>query len=143
MGSQAASGERGMVEDLAEKSREEISPRQSGDRQGIQMESGQRRGRGSLGSLGGEKFLTKGRAPDQWTTNRTQQPNANKRVPSGSESDDSKRIFRGPYALITAWLQVRVLPGPPQTPVYWAFYGCLRPYCLCSAARIGPRPRGA
>ena len=52
--------------------------------------------------------------PNQSITNATAQPNANKRPQSSSDSSIFSGFFCLPFPLITVWLQVRVLPGPPR-----------------------------
>jgi hypothetical protein len=51
--------------------------------------------------------------PDQWMTNETPQPNANIRRQSCKGITVFVDFSGEGSALITAWLEVRVLPGPP------------------------------
>src|ERR1700722_2984623 len=49
-------------------------------------------------------------------TNETTQPNENKRRRTRAEMPIFAEFFGAVTALITAWLEVRVLPGPPDKP---------------------------
>jgi len=48
--------------------------------------------------------------------NETPEPNANKRHWSSPDSSVFSRFSRTRGSLITVWLEVRVLPGPPRSP---------------------------
>ncbi|MGY3079695.1 hypothetical protein ACVWZZ_006103 [Bradyrhizobium sp. LM6.10] len=67
-----------------------------------------------------DEFIWKGvgatQTANQSITNTTAQPNANKRPYSSSNSSVFSASSGFPFPLITVWLQVRVLPGPPMKP---------------------------
>jgi hypothetical protein len=61
-------------------------------------------------------------------TNRTPQPNVNERAWTSAKTTIMSGLSGEPYALITAWLQVRVLPGPPLFSMGYERFGWqLRP----------------
>jgi len=58
--------------------------------------------------------LSKAPGANQSITNITAQPNVNKRARTSRYSSMFSGFSRSPFPLITVWLQVRVLPGPPR-----------------------------
>ncbi len=54
---------------------------------------------------------------NQWITNETPQPNANERQRTCAEMPNVAELSGAVTALITAWLEVRVLPGPPHNKI--------------------------
>jgi hypothetical protein len=61
----------------------------------------------------------RGGRPDQWMTNETPQPNVNERYRTSAKMPIFIDLSGEGTALITAWLEVRVLPGPP--PLFYLF----------------------